>query len=237
MRKMGRTTGLYIIKEYQRGVVLRLGKFKKLMGPGFKVLFPAIDEVWKVDMRELTFDMPPQEVITRDTVSVKVNAVVFYKVVDAPRSVFKAQNFQKLTGERAQVELREILSSMHLEDILTKREQISIKLQKELDKATDPWGIKVTSVKVKDVLLPQSMTRTMAKEAEADREKKARIIKAEAEKEAVKIMSAASAELEKHPAILELRRLQTINEIGAENNTTTVVMLPTEITSMLNRRK
>ena len=219
-----------VIREYERAVIFRLGKvLPGAKGPGLILVFAPIDKMVKVDLRTITLDVPPQDVITRDNVSVKVNAVVYYRVLDAVKAVIDVENYLYATSQLAQTHLRSVLGEVELDDLLSKREALNLRLQEILDRDTDPWGVKVSKVEVKSVDLPQEMQRAMAKQAEAEREKRAKIIHADGEFQASKTLANAAAELEKQKVAILLRYLQTLTEIGVEKNTTIVFPLPMEL--------
>lgn len=219
-----------VIREYERAVIFRLGKvLPGAKGPGLILVFAPIDKMVKVDLRTITLDVPPQDVITKDNVSVKVNAVVYYRVLDAVKAVIDVENYLYATSQLAQTHLRSVLGEVELDDLLSKREALNLRLQEILDRDTDPWGVKVSKVEVKSVDLPQEMQRAMAKQAEAEREKRAKIIHADGEFQASKTLANAAAELEKQKVAILLRYLQTLTEIGVEKNTTIVFPLPMEL--------
>ncbi len=220
---------LRVLKEYQRGVVFRLGKVIGLKGPGLVLVFPFIDVLRKVDLRIITMDVPPQDVITRDNVSVKVNAVAYYRVMDPRKAVLEVTNYMYATSQLAQTILRSVLGETTLDQLLAERDEINGRLQDILDRMTDPWGIKVTAVEVKHVDLPVEMQRVMAAEAEAERDRRAKIIWADAEFQASKKLSEAAEVIEKHPTALQLRYLQTLSEIATESNSTIAFPIPIEL--------
>ena len=220
--------GLRVIKEYDRAVIFRLGKFSRVQGPGLFYLIPIFDAMTKVDLRVITVDVPKQDAITLDNVPVIVNAVIYYRIFDPKMAILNVENYRVAIAQAAQTTLRSIIGQFVLDDVLSKKEKINNKLRLVIDKLSDPWGIKVESVETKEVLLPQGMQRAMAKVAEADREKKSRLIKANGELEATKKLVQAGAMIRKEPSILELRRMQMITEVGAEKNSTTVLMVPTD---------
>ena len=220
---------LRVLKEYQRGVVFRLGKVIGLKGPGLVFVFPVIDQLKKVDLRIVTMDVPPQDIITRDNVSVKVNAVAYYRVMDPRRAVLEVTNYMYATNQLAQTTLRSVLGETTLDQLLAERDEINTKLQDILDRSTDPWGIKVTAVEVKHVDLPVEMQRVMAKEAEAERDRRSKVIRADAEFQASKKLSEAAMVIELHPVALQLRYLQTLSEIATENNSTIAFPIPIEL--------
>ncbi|MHB1341834.1 MAG: slipin family protein [Coriobacteriia bacterium] len=226
-------SGLRIAREYERAVVFRLGRLKGLKGPGLYWLIPlGIDTQRKVDLRTNTVDVERQETITKDSVTIKVNAVLWFRIMDPVKAVVEVANYYAATYQIALTSLRNIIGQHQLDEILRERDQISSILQEVVDKATDPWGIKVEMVEMKDVELPDGMQRAMAQEAQAMREKRARLIKADAEFEASKKLGEASALLAANPLSLELRRMQMITEVGAEQNTTTIIMMPSEFVTL-----
>lgn len=216
-----------IVREYERAVIFRLGRLLGAKGPGLFFVIPFIDNFIKVDLRLTTVDVPEQQIITKDNVTVGVDAVVYYRVFDPVLAVTKVENYHYAVMMMAQTTLRDIVGQVELDDLLTKREEINKKLQAILDEVTDPWGIKVTAVTLKQVRLPESMLRAMAKQAEAERWRRARIIEAEGERQAAKIMAEAAAEYEKHWAALRLRELQTLIEIAKEKNL--IVIAPSNL--------
>ncbi len=222
-------SSLRVLKEYQRGVVFRLGKVIGLKGPGLIFVFPIIDSLKKVDLRVITMDIPPQDVITRDNVSVKVNAVTYYRVIDPKRAILEVTNYMYATNQLAQTTLRSVLGEATLDELLANRDEINGKLQDILDRMTDPWGIKVSTVEVKHVDLPEDMQRMMAKEAEAERDRRAKIIRADAELQASKKLSQAAEIMSMHPAALQLRYLQTLTDIAVENNSTIAFPIPMDL--------
>jgi regulator of protease activity HflC (stomatin/prohibitin superfamily) len=226
-------SGLRIANEYERAVVFRVGRLEGLKGPGLYWLIPlGIETQRKVDLRTNTVDVERQETITKDSVTIKVNAVLWFKIMDPVKSVVEVANYYAATYQIALTSMRNIIGQHDLDEILRERDQISKILQAIVDKATDPWGIKVEMVEMKDVELPEGMQRAMAQEAQAVREKRARLIKADAEFEASKKLGEASALLAANPMSLELRRMQMITEVGAEQNTTTIVMMPSEFVTL-----
>jgi regulator of protease activity HflC (stomatin/prohibitin superfamily) len=218
-----------ILREYERGVVFRLGRLKKERGPGLVVIFWPFDTLVNVSLRVVTWDVPPQDVITRDNVSLKVNAVVYFRVVDATKSVIEVENFRYAVEQAAQTALRSVLGEVELDDLLAQRAKLNAQLQAILDDHTEPWGVKVTQVQVKQVDLPQEMQRAIARQAEAERERRAKIIAAEGEFQASAKLSEAAAVLDREPIAVTLRYLQTLVEIGAEKNTTIVFPLPLDL--------
>jgi regulator of protease activity HflC (stomatin/prohibitin superfamily) len=221
---------IHILKEYERGVVFRLGKLlSAAKGPGLIFIFRPIDSLVKVSLRTAVHDVPPQDIITRDNVSVKVNAVVYYRVIDPRRAIVEVENYTYATSQLAQTTLRSVLGQADLDDLLSERERLNQQLQQILDNQTDPWGIKVSAVEVKHVDLPEDMRRAMAKQAEAEREKRAKIIHAEGELIASEKLSQAAAVLGRQSGAMTLRYLQTLNEIAAEQNSTIVFPLPIDL--------
>ena len=227
-------SSIHILKEYERAVVFRLGKLlTDAKGPGLIFVFRPIDTIAKVSLRTAVHDVPPQDIITRDNVSVKVNAVVYYRVVDPRRAIVEVENYTYATSQLAQTTLRSILGQADLDDLLAQRDRLNAQLQQILDNQTDPWGIKVSAVEVKHVDLPEDMRRAMARQAEAEREKRAKIIHAEGELIASEKLSQAAAVLRTESGAMTLRYLQTLNEIAAEHNSTIVFPLPIDLLGSL----
>jgi regulator of protease activity HflC (stomatin/prohibitin superfamily) len=220
-----------ILREYERGVIFRLGKLIGAKGPGLVWLWPMVDKMVKMDLRVVTIDVAKQEVMTRDNVPVTVDAVVYFRVIDPTAAVVKVENFWKATSLIAQTTLRSVLGQAELDELLAHRDKINQTLQEIIDRQTDPWGIKVTSVEVKDVALPEGMKRAMAKQAEAERERRAKIVNAEGEFQAAEKMVQAAAMISKEPIALQLRFLQTMREISSEHNTTTFLPVPIDLFS------
>lgn len=218
-----------VLPEYERGVILRLGRIQPLKGPGLIIIIPVIDQLIRVNLRTQTYDIPPQDIITKDNVTVHVNAVVYFNVIEAIRSVLSIDDYRFGTQQVAQTTLRSILGQTSLDDILTKRDEVNQKLQQVIDGVTDPWGVKVTIVEVKDVILPESMRRAMARQAEAERDRRAKVIHAIGEKEAAANLGEAALVLEAHPAAMQLRVLGTLLELGAEQNSTIAFPIPMEL--------
>src|SRR6058998_2037252 len=225
-----------ILREYERGVVFRLGKLLRAKGPGLILLIPIVDRMVRMDLRVVTIDVPKQEVMTRDNVPATVDAAVYFRVVDPNAAVVKVENFGKATSLIAQTTLRSVLGQSPLDDLLSQRDIINQKLQEIIDKQTEPWGIKVTSVEIKEVSLPESMKRAMAKQAEAERERRAKVVNAEGEFEAAEKMVQAASMIAKEPIALQLRYLQTMREIANEHNTTTFLPLPIELASAFAKK-
>lgn len=218
-----------IVREYERGVIFRLGRLLRAKGPGLFLLIPFIDKMVKVELRTVTMDVPPQDIITRDNVPVKVNAVVYFRVINPEDAVVKIENYIQATSQIAQTTLRNILGKSELDELLSERDKISQELQQVIDEQTDPWGVKVSVVEVKDVELPSTMQRAMARQAEAERERRAKVIHAEGELQASEKLSQAADVLSRNPASIQLRYLQTLNEISAEKNSTIIFPLPIDI--------
>ena len=216
--------------EYERGVVFRLGRLMPApRGPGITFVIPLIEQMVKVDMRTITMDIPPQDVITKDNVSVKVNAVLYFRVVDPSKAIVQVENYLFATSQLAQTTLRSVCGQEELDDLLSEREKINSRLQEIIDAHTDPWGIKVSLVEIKHIDLPQEMQRALAKQAEAERERRAKIINAEGEFQAAQRLADASAIIEQHPVALQLRYLQTLSEVATENNSTTLFPVPIDL--------
>jgi regulator of protease activity HflC (stomatin/prohibitin superfamily) len=225
-------SGVKVDREYERGVIFRLGRLKGVKGPGMYWIMPWIDQKTQVDIRTKTVNIEPQETITADSVTIKVNAVLYYRLLDASKAINKVENYNLAVYQTALTTLRNVVGQNILDDVLQNRDKINVKVQEIVDEITEPWGIVIERVEMKDVEIPTSMQRAMAKEAEAIREKRARIIKASAEQEASIKLSEASRLIVDNPVALELRRLQMLTEIGAENNTTTLIMLPSDFTNL-----
>lgn len=222
--------GFKVLPEYERAVIFRWGRLARGIvggnGPGVIIILPLIDRMIRVSMRTVTMDVPPQDVITRDNVTVKVNAVVYFRVVDPQRAIVQVEDYLYATSMMAQTTLRSVLGQSQLDDLLSKREQINVDLQRIIDQQTEPWGIKVSAVEVKNVDLPQEMQRAIARQAEAERERRAKIIHAEGEFEASQRLADAADVISRNPAALQLRYLQTLVEIAAEKNSTTIFPIP-----------
>jgi regulator of protease activity HflC (stomatin/prohibitin superfamily) len=224
-----------ILKEYERGVIFRLGRLVASKGPGLILLVPIIDKMQKVDLRVITHDVPPQDVITRDNVSVKVNAVVYFKVFDPNKAIVEVEDYLYATSQLAQTTLRSVIGEAELDELLAERDRINERIQIILDEATDPWGIKVSRVEVKHVDLPQEMQRAMARQAEAERERRAKVITAEGEFQAAEKITQAAEIIARHPQALQLRYLQTLVEIATENNSTTLFPIPIDLLDAFRR--
>jgi regulator of protease activity HflC (stomatin/prohibitin superfamily) len=225
-------SGLRIDREYERGVIFRLGRFSSIKGPGLYWVIPAVDQKAKVDIRTKTVDIAPQEAVTADSVTIKVNAVLYYRIIDPYKAINRVENYQIAVYQAAMTTLRNVVGQSVLDDILQSRDKINHTVQTIVDEIIEPWGIDIERVEMKDVEIPLAMQRAMAKEAEASREKRARLIKAEAEQEASIKLAEASKNIAANPAALELRRLQMLTEIGAENNTTTIIMIPSDLITL-----
>jgi regulator of protease activity HflC (stomatin/prohibitin superfamily) len=229
--------GLRTLYEYQRGVVFRLGKYAGMKGPGLRWIWPFIDQMVKVDLRTIARDVPPQDIITKDNVTVQVNAVVFMRVMNPDKAILEVDNYLYNTSQLSQTTLRSVLGQAELDDLLTKREELNDKLQAILDADTDPWGVKVTKVEIKHVDLPAEMQRAMAKQAEAERERRAKIIHAAGEFEASKKLAEAAEVIQKQPAAIQLRYLQTLTEISTENASTVIFPFPIDmLTKMIDNK-
>jgi regulator of protease activity HflC (stomatin/prohibitin superfamily) len=222
-------SAIRVLNEYERGVIFRLGRVIAAKGPGLIILIPVIDKMVKVGLRVITLDIDPQDVITRDNVSVKVNAVIYFRVMDPVKAVVEVENYLYATSQLAQTTLRSVCGEADLDGLLSEREKLNAQLQEILDAHTDPWGIKVSAVELKHIDLPQEMQRSMAKQAEAERERRAKVINAEGEFQAADKLAQASGIIEKHPVALQLRYLQTLREISAENNSTTIFPIPIDL--------
>ncbi len=218
-----------ILREYERGVIFRLGRLINVKGPGLILLIPLIDKIVKVSLRTVVMDVPSQDVITKDNVSLKVNAVVYFRVVQPEKAIVEVENFLFATSQLSQTTLRSVLGQSELDDLLAEREKINLQLQKIIDHQTEPWGIKVSNVEVKHIDLPQEMQRAMAKQAEAERERRSKVIAAEGEFQASQKLSEAAKILSVHSSALTLRYLQTLAEIATENNSTTIFPVPIDI--------
>jgi len=218
-----------VLREYERGVIFRLGRLIGLKGPGLIILIPGIDKMVRVDLRVITYDIPPQDVITRDNVSLKVNAVLYFQVVDANRAIVSVANFFEATSQIAQTTLRSVLGQQQLDDLLANREKINSELQQIIDEQTEPWGVKVSVVEVKNVDLPPEMTRAIAKQAEAERERRSKVIHAEGEAQAAQKLAEAATIIATAPNAMQLRFLQTLVEVSAEKNSTIIFPVPIDL--------
>ncbi len=227
-----------ILPEYERGVIFRLGRIIGAKGPGLILLIPVVDKMVRVDLRTITMDVPPQDVISRDNVTIKVNAVVYFRVMEPNRAIIEVENYLLATSKLAQTTLRSVLGQVELDELLSSRESINHRLQEILDQQTEPWGVKVSNVEVKQVDLPVEMQRAMAKQAEAERERRAKIIAAEGEMQASKKLSEAAEVMQKSPITIQLRYLQTLLEMSNEKSTMTIVPIPIDfISGLLNKAK
>ncbi|MBI5419956.1 MAG: slipin family protein [Deltaproteobacteria bacterium] len=222
-------SAIKILNEYERGVIFRLGRVIGAKGPGLILLIPVIDKMVRVDLRVVAMDVPPQDVITRDNVSIKVSAVLYFRVLDPNRAIVSVENFLYATSQLAQTTLRSVCGQAELDDLLSEREKINAHIQEILDKDTEPWGIKVTKVEIKHIDLPQEMQRAMAKQAEAERERRAKIIGAEGEFQAAQKLADAAEIIGATPVALQLRFLQTLREVASENNSTTIFPVPIDL--------
>ncbi len=223
-------SAIRILNEYERGVVFRLGRvMDRAKGPGLIIIIPVVDKLVKISLRLVAMDVPPQDVITRDNVSVKVNAVIYFRVMDSINAVVEVENYLYATSQLAQTTLRSVCGQAELDELLSDREKINSELQGILDKHTDPWGVKVTTVEVKHIDLPQDMRRAMARQAEAERERRAKVINAEGEYQAANRLAQAAEIISEHPMALQLRYLQTLREVSAENNSTILFPIPIDL--------
>lgn len=226
------SSAIKILREYERGVIFRLGRLiggTGIKGPGLILLIPVIDRMVKVSLRTVVLDVPPQDIITQDNVSIKVNAVVYFRVIDPAKAIVQVENFLAATSQISQTTLRSVLGQSELDDLLSQREKINHRLQQIIDSQTDPWGVKVTNVEVKQIDLPQEMQRAMAKQAEAERERRSKVIAAEGEFQASQRLADAAKILADQPSALTLRYLQTLREIATENNSTTIFPVPIDL--------
>jgi regulator of protease activity HflC (stomatin/prohibitin superfamily) len=223
------SAAIRILNEYERGVIFRLGRVINAKGPGLIILIPVIDKIVKVSLRLVAMDVDPQDVITRDNVSVKVNAVIYFRVIDPTKAIVEVENYTYAMSQLAQTTLRSVCGQAELDELLSEREKINSELQEILDTHTDPWGIKVATVELKHIDLPQEMQRAMARQAEAERERRAKVINAEGEFQAANKLAEASEIIERHPTALQLRYLQTMNEMATESNSTTIFPIPIEL--------
>ena len=223
------SSAIRILNEYERGVIFRLGRVIKAKGPGLIILIPLIDKLVKVSLRLVAMDVDPQDVITRDNVSVKVNAVIYFRVIEPVKAIIEVENYQYAMSQLAQTTLRSVCGQAELDELLSAREKINAELQEILDTHTDPWGIKVATVELKHIDLPSEMQRAMAKQAEAERERRAKIINAEGEFQASEKLAEAAKNIQAHPVALQLRYLQTMREMASENNSTLILPFPIEL--------
>ena len=223
------SAAIRILNEYERGVIFRLGRVITAKGPGLIILIPVVDKIVKVSLRLVAMDVDPQDVITRDNVSVKVNAVIYFRVIDPTKAIVEVENYTYAMSQLAQTTLRSVCGQAELDELLSERDKINSELQEILDTHTDPWGIKVATVELKHIDLPQEMQRAMARQAEAERERRAKVINAEGEYQAANKLAKASEIIEKHPTALQLRYLQTMNEMSTESNSTIIFPIPIEL--------
>jgi len=230
-------SAIKILPEYERAVVFRLGRLIGAKGPGLIILIPYIDKMVRVDLRTITLDVPPQDIITRDNVSVKVSAVVYFRVIDSIKAILDVEDFHFATSQLAQTTLRSVCGQGELDNLLAERDEINERIQSILDKDTEPWGVKVSKVEVKEIDLPDEMRRAMAKQAEAERERRSKIINAEGEFQAAKRLSEAAAIIAENPAALQLRYLQTLQDIAVENNSTTIFPVPIDLFNAFFEKK
>jgi regulator of protease activity HflC (stomatin/prohibitin superfamily) len=222
-------SAIKILREYERGVIFRLGRLIGAKGPGIIFIIPGVDKLLRISLRTVTMDIPPQDVITRDNVSIKVNAVVYFRVMDPNRAVVEVENYLYATSQLAQTTLRSVVGQAELDELLSQREKINITLQDILDKHTEPWGIKVSLVETKQVDLPEEMRRAIARQAEAERERRAKVIHAEGEAQAAEKLAQAADVIGKNPAAIQLRFLQTLTEVATEKNSTTIFPVPIDL--------
>lgn len=227
---------LYTIRAYERGVVLRFGVYQGMKEPGLRFVLPFIDEITRVDQRVIPMDIPPQDVITRDNISIKVNAVLFFRVIDPSKAVLAVENYLDATSQISQTTLRRVCGEVELDDLLSQKEDINRRVQEIIDRHTDPWGIKVSSVELKDIDLPQEMRRAMARQAEAERERRAKIIQAEGEYQASEKLTAAAKVMSQESMSLQLRYLETLKQISAENSSTILFPVPIDLLTAFSRK-
>ncbi len=230
-------SAIKVLREYERGVIFRLGRLIQVKGPGLIILIPIVDKLVKVSLRTIVMDVPPQDVITRDNVSVQVNAVIYFRVITPDKAIVEVENYIGATSQLSQTTLRSILGQFELDDLLAEREKINKQLQEIIDNQTEPWGIKVSAVEVKHIDLPQEMKRAMARQAEAERERRAKVIAADGELQASYKLTEASEIISRSPAALQLRYLQTLAEIATENNSTTIFPIPIDFMKAFMDRK
>ncbi|MCS7293681.1 MAG: SPFH domain-containing protein [Gloeomargarita sp. SKYBB_i_bin120] len=228
-------SGFKLDREYQRGVIFRLGRLHSIRGPGLYWIIPLVEQKVQVDLRTRTVDVEPQETVTADSVTIRVNAVLYYRIIDPAKAINRVENYHQAVYLAAQTTLRNVVGQNLLDDVLKNRDKVNWRIREIVDEITEPWGIDIERVEMRDVEIPPSMQRAMAKEAEAVREKRARLIKATAEQEASLQLANAAREIAQNPAALELRRLQMLTEIGAENNTTTIIMVPADFMNLARR--
>jgi regulator of protease activity HflC (stomatin/prohibitin superfamily) len=221
--------GIKVLREYERAVIFRLGRLVAHRGPGIIYVIPILEQMRRVDLRTITMDVPPQDVITRDNVSIKVSAVLYFRILDPNRAIVQIENYLFATSQLAQTTLRSVCGQAELDDLLSEREKVNARLQEILDSQTDPWGVKVSLVELKHIDLPQEMQRALAKQAEAERERRAKVINAEGEYQAAQRLADAAKTIEQHPVALQLRYLQTLTVVAAENNSTTLFPVPIDL--------
>ncbi|MEK6684612.1 MAG: slipin family protein [Nitrospirota bacterium] len=226
-----------VLKEYERGVIFLLGRFQKVKGPGLIIVIPGIQSMAKVSLRTIVMDVPPQDVITRDNVSVKVNAIIYFRVIDTQKAIIQVEDYLYATSQISQTTLRSILGQSQLDDLLSKREEINAKLQQVIDQQTEPWGIKVSAVEVKNLDLPQDMIRAIAKQAEAERTRRAKVIHAEGEFQAAQKLAEAATVLSQNPAAIQLRYLQTLTEIAGDKSSTMIFPVPIDLLEPFFKRR
>jgi len=231
------SSAIKIVKEFERGVILRLGRLKGAKGPGIFFIIPMIDRMYKIDLRTRVLDVPVQEVMTRDNVPVRVNAVVYLRVMDASKSIIQVENFIAATSQNSQTTLRSIIGQATLDELLSERDKLNRNLQKIIDEATDPWGVKVSAVEIKDVELPSTMKRAMAAQAEAERDRRAKIINAQGELQAAEKLTEAAKLMATEPMTIQLRLLQTISEVSTENSSTVILPFPIEFLKLFELKK
>jgi regulator of protease activity HflC (stomatin/prohibitin superfamily) len=231
------SSAIKIVKEFERGVILRLGRLKGAKGPGIFFIIPMIDRMYKIDLRTRVLDVPVQEVMTRDNVPVRVNAVVYLRVMDASKSIIQVENFIAATSQNSQTTLRSIIGQATLDELLSERDKLNRNLQKIIDEATDPWGVKVSAVEIKDVELPSTMKRAMAAQAEAERDRRAKIINAQGELQAAEKLTEAAKLMATEPMTIQLRMLQTISEVSTENSSTVILPFPIEFLKLFEMKK
>jgi regulator of protease activity HflC (stomatin/prohibitin superfamily) len=229
-------SAIRILNEYERGVIFRLGRFVGVKGPGLILLIPIVDKMVKVSLRTVVLDVPPQDIITRDNVSMQVSAVVYFRALDPQKAVIEVENFLFATSQLSQTTLRSVLGHIELDELLSNRDKINDELQSIIDQQTEPWGIKVSLVEIKHVDLPQEMKRAMARQAEAERERRAKVISAEGERQAADKLTEAAAIIEVHPVAIQLRFLQTLIEVASENNSTTIFPVPIDLLTPFLRK-
>jgi len=231
------SSAIKIVKEFERGVILRLGRLKGAKGPGIFFIIPMIDRMYKIDLRTRVLDVPVQEVMTRDNVPVRVNAVVYLRVMDASKSIIQVENFINATSQNSQTTLRSVIGQATLDELLSERDKLNRDLQKIIDEATDPWGVKVSAVEIKDVELPSTMKRAMAAQAEAERDRRAKIINAQGELQAAEKLTEAAKLMATEPMTIQLRLLQTISEVSTENSSTVILPFPIEFLKLFEMKK